>query len=315
MPHCPFCDIECRPTTETYDLSTIFDAWAKLGYRFSDRTCRQYKGLGDIVLFVCPRCQFGIFNPPCTGSAEFYEELSVLAADWYYLKSKWEYKQALKDLSNCPLVLDIGCGEGFFLQELSTAKKRGVGIELNSAAAQHGLAKGLEIHETSIEEYCRENRERFDGVCMFQTLEHIAWPVPALSCALECLKPGGICIITVPNAAGILSKTGFMVTEVPPHHVSRWTWKTFTCLADRFKMKIETVKYEPFSHYGFVFLIWERVASKWFAGFPRGVGRFLYSIGRLFLRVLVMVLSRTIRGGLRFVKGHSLYVILRKIDS
>jgi SAM-dependent methyltransferase len=206
IPECPICKGVCKPTEESYSIGEIFQCWKEYGtgYPFSRAVFAEYDLDATTRLHLCPDCEFGIFIPAILGSDLFYQELSRMGESWYYLSDKWEYRWALSIVRSCTRVLDIGCGEGFFLERCREKGISAEGIELNSSAAQIARTKGFAVHEESLEVFERSNRERFDAVCLFQVLEHVADPLDVFGNALACVKTGGILIVGVPNASGLM---------------------------------------------------------------------------------------------------------------
>jgi 2-polyprenyl-3-methyl-5-hydroxy-6-metoxy-1,4-benzoquinol methylase len=313
--NCPICSAECKISSESYEAQQIFRWWQELGYKFSHKVLDHYKDSGKTTLFKCPRCRFGMFYPLIVGIPEFYQDLSRLGKSWYYQEEKWEYRQALRDLNACCNVLDIGCGKGFFLEKLRQEGKEVHGIEHNVEAVEFARSRGLSVETITIEHFAVDHSEIFDGVCLFQVLEHVESPVELLTCTLSCLRPGGLLVIGVPNAAGILSRTGPMVSEVPPHHVSRWTADTLVHLAKHFELVVQKIKCEPFHHYDWLRLIWAETLRNSLPDRIRSIApiQWMQNAGNLALRIPIKVLYTLIPDGLDFIAGHSLYAVFKKV--
>jgi SAM-dependent methyltransferase len=106
-------------------------------------------------------------------------------------------------LAECEAI-DIGCGYGYTAAELARLCKRVVGIEPNEALAEQarrtveerGLTN-LEISQVAIGEL--DDVERFDLAIMDNVLEHIEDQRGALRRLSDCLRPGGVAFILVPN--------------------------------------------------------------------------------------------------------------------
>jgi hypothetical protein len=120
-----------------------------------------------------------------------------------------------------------------------------------------------------------------------------------------CLAPGGRLVVTVPNMAGILGKIHPLLSNVPPHHVSRWTPEALARLAQHFFLKITETKYEP--SYNFMALLLRERLHSWGVPdffFKPKVGSRLLSLPGKLLRVFKPE-------GLEGLKGHTVYVVLR----
>jgi SAM-dependent methyltransferase len=280
--------------------------WEKNGHRFSPAVLEQYRQAGSTTLFTCAACGFGLFYPPLTGSDEFYQGISETGRGGYYSRDTWEHRQALQALQDCRKILEIGCGAGYFLEKMQAQGKGVQGVELNSAAARLARSRGVPVEQAALEDFAPLHREEFDAVCFFQVLEHVAQPLAFFENALTCLENRGRLFVSVPNMAGILGKMAPLVSNVPPHHVSRWTPQTLSRLAQRFRLTVAAWGYEPPYNLLPAYLQEQLKA--------RGVPAWLYQnrVWR-FLQSLPLKLLRTFKPrGLPSLPGHTVYAIFIK---
>ncbi|MFZ5452110.1 MAG: class I SAM-dependent methyltransferase [Thermodesulfobacteriota bacterium] len=280
--------------------------WQKNGHPLSSQVLEQYRGAGRTALFTCPRCGFGLFDPPITGSDEFYQEISEAAKGGYYSRDTWEHRQALAALQDSRKVLEIGCGAGFFLEKLQSRGKEVQGLELNSAAADFARSRGVPVAKAALEEFAPGHQEEFDTVCFFQVLEHVAQPLVFFDRALSCLRPRGRLFVSVPNMAGILGKMAPLVSNIPPHHVSRWTPEALAQLARRFGLVVAAWGYEPAYN---LLPAWFQERLK-----ARGVPAWVYQnrIWRFFQSLPVKLLRTFKPKGLQTLPGHTVYAMMIK---
>lgn len=113
-------------------------------------------------------------------------------------------------------LLDVGCGEGTFLQAAATRGFRVVGTELG-AAADRARAAGVEVFAS-----VADARERgpFDAATMWHTLEHFSDPRAIVTEVASALRGGGTFIVAVPNADGWQAATfgeHWFHLDVPRH--------------------------------------------------------------------------------------------------
>lgn len=95
-------------------------------------------------------------------------------------------------------LLEIGCGTGEFLE---TAQNHGfevMGIDSSEAYAAYIETKGLKVIGRRLED-AEIKGIKFDVIAMFHLLEHIEEPNIFLQQIYDCLQPGGILFIIVPN--------------------------------------------------------------------------------------------------------------------
>lgn len=102
-------------------------------------------------------------------------------------------KRILTDFSNKNRLLDIGCGDGFFLTE---AKKLGFkelyGVEPSEEAVGH-LQKGLNKKNiiNNVFKKGQFKKNFFDVVCFFHVFDHVVDPNEFLKNCYDILKQGG----------------------------------------------------------------------------------------------------------------------------
>lgn len=100
----------------------------------------------------------------------------------------------------CPnTLLDIGCGDGAFLHQLSGTKCQGSGIDLSPRAVETAKLAGLDVRLVNIEDKEINLDGPYDVIRMGDVLEHTMYPGRLLDRVYELLSPGGELIIHVPN--------------------------------------------------------------------------------------------------------------------
>jgi len=97
-------------------------------------------------------------------------------------------------------ILDIGCGEGSFLEELRDAKNDVFGIDASQTGQLACRAKGIDcaLIDISRETFPYAD-DMFDIVLCFETLEHIENPHHCIWEIKRVLKENGIFIVSIPN--------------------------------------------------------------------------------------------------------------------
>ena len=178
---------------------------------------------------------------------KFYNE-SYYAYNYYGLLNRYFLKLRADKIPKRHAILDIGCGEGSFLEEM---KKRGFecyGLETSKAGIAASKKKGIVVYE-DIEKI----NKKFDVITMWHVLEHIPNPADYLNSIKKLLKKEGELLIAVPNFDSWQSKMGKDVWFhlVLPRHVFQYTPETITDLfnINNFKVtKIDhfSLEYNPF---------------------------------------------------------------------
>ena len=126
-------------------------------------------------------------------------------------------------------LLDVGCGNGYFL---NFAKKKGwktLGIEFSSYASKFAERYGLKVIKKPVENV-KLSKEQFDAITFFNVLEHTSNPNNVLKKTRDWLKKKGILLIEVPDLDSLQSsvfKQNWFHLDVPRHllHFRRISFK------------------------------------------------------------------------------------------
>ncbi len=309
---CPLCDsTSFRPESQTLNLTEVLDRWQnEAGIAFRRSTKQAYTAGSTTTLYRCGACNLQIFLPAISGTPDFYADIT---AGEYYIAEKWEFYQAIKDIKRFKRtkVLDIGCGNGHFLKLMATGTK-GVqltGYEFNSSMADAARAKGFNVYtghfpDTLLDAY---GEGHFDAICLFQIIEHVPDPVGFIRDVSRLLAPGGLFIVGAPDSEGPLRYFSHALTDIPPHHVSRWSRKTFEAGMGKFGLRLIRSAYEPLPGY-----LWQGYLPPIIEHLPFIGGR-RAAVG--IAHVLISILSRLRVKWLHGVRGHTVYVVLEKDKS
>jgi len=112
----------------------------------------------------------------------------------------------IKRYGNGTRLLDIGCGEGFFLFNASKAGYTAKGIEISRDVAEYARREfGLDVEAKPFEELWFQD-DYFNVVTLWQVLEHVPYPLMVLREVHRILKPGGLLATSTPDIEGILAK-------------------------------------------------------------------------------------------------------------
>ena len=95
-------------------------------------------------------------------------------------------------------LLDIGCGNGAYIDQMRQLGWDVAGIEPDEEAASIAMRSGLDVFRGSLED-AKFPAEQFDAVTMNHVIEHVAYPVKLLKECRRVLKPGGRLVVVTPN--------------------------------------------------------------------------------------------------------------------
>jgi 2-polyprenyl-3-methyl-5-hydroxy-6-metoxy-1,4-benzoquinol methylase len=102
-----------------------------------------------------------------------------------------------KDLDVNLSVLDVGCGDGFWMEVLRNLGFRDLlGLDLSYSLLMRAKGKGLRVMQSSAS--CMSFRRKFDVVIMCDVLEHLPDVSETLSKVRDVLKSDGILYLMIP---------------------------------------------------------------------------------------------------------------------
>lgn len=155
--------------------------------------------------------------------------------DWHW--QNWQERRAISDwvlqrgervlaffsslALDHPEILDLGCGHGWFSQELSRFGQV-TGVDLSEQAI--ATAKTLYPHITFLAGNvlsCALPAARFDVVVSQEVLAHVDDQAKYLQVAATALRPGGYLILTTANKF-VMDRRGPTWDSWPPEHIEKF---------------------------------------------------------------------------------------------
>jgi 2-polyprenyl-3-methyl-5-hydroxy-6-metoxy-1,4-benzoquinol methylase len=204
----------------------------------------------------CNNCSLIYATPFKAGNAKVYG--LIYATTGGYTKWKWEYEEAFNSIkeyigSNTiakPYLLEIGAGNGAFVKKISEQlvdPKNIVTTELSTIGRTEIIKHGIECSDSEIKDLCTSsNKERFNFICLFQVLEHLDNLHEIFTSVDYLLDQKGLLIVAVPNSfhREYFERMDYY-DDIPPVHISRWSYESFTHLGHQYDFKILEHSIEP----------------------------------------------------------------------
>ena len=227
---CPLCGSQRYIVIGKFQIDALVDQWVER-YGFNPIP-DVYKGK-ILEKRRCCECDLSYYNYHLHDDEDLYKRL---AKTHYYPTFRSEYGVATEILQELKLqtLLEIGCGNGAFLDRIQHMIPMVMGSEYNTDAAKECQQRGLKVTTEDISTI----NIPIDVVCHFEVLEHVFDTKKLMHDTLWLLNPGGKLIIGTPDPDGILSVNGTGVLHLPPHHQFDFSKQTFEWLAGKYNLNL-----------------------------------------------------------------------------
>ncbi len=194
----------------------------------------------DYKIYSCSVCQFEFSLPFKEGSDGFYSWITEQKK--YYPEFRWEYKHVLGQVrKDAQSLIDIGCGDGTFLDYLSQNSNTLDlhGLDPTASSVEICKSKGLKnVHNQYLDDFVKENTGKFKYVTAFHVLEHISNPVEFIGTLKQLLTEDGVIFISTPLSPMDFELYWLDILNYPPHHMGRWRLSSYEALAKRLNLKL-----------------------------------------------------------------------------
>jgi SAM-dependent methyltransferase len=197
--HVPYCPV-CRSANRSHFAS---------GYDYELETCRN-----EWNFWRCARCatvwldprpaatELGIIYPASYYAYNRSEKLSPIARKGKQLLDRIKFNGFLKQTGIPTSFLDIGCGDGRYLDLFASrgiCKDRICGVDLSEEQVKRLRQRGYQVYRRRVEDCSEIPAESIDLATMFHVIEHVADPVHVVRRIAEWLSPGGAVVVETPN--------------------------------------------------------------------------------------------------------------------
>ena len=222
---------------KTYILNEL-----KSLYRLNDVSENPFDIHHDYVMRRCDSCHLVFADPPLPGSEVFYNTITNMYA--YYPKARWDWKKALAWIKDRSIgeIIDIGGGDGSFLEFLSN---NGISnglltlLDTSEVSCRKAAENGFKTLRKDMNHTTNNLDRKYDFITLFHVLEHVSDPVGVVTQLKGVLNDQGEIIISVPLSPMDYEGTFFDVLNHPPHHITQWNEKALASLAKKTNMQYE----------------------------------------------------------------------------
>jgi 2-polyprenyl-3-methyl-5-hydroxy-6-metoxy-1,4-benzoquinol methylase len=222
----------------------------------------------DHFITRCSDCSFVFCRQIATPEVlkEFYDNYPI--ADEYFELTKQRYISILEQFEpyrKTGKILEIGCGESYFLDEARLKNWKTYGTEISVPLLEKAIKKNHIIYD-SLEKIPESEFGQFDIIISLEVIEHLPDPKYFVAKFEGLVRTGGALYMTTPNfnslARHILGKNWNNI--VYPEHLCYFTNKTMKMLLTRFNFKEKYTKTEGISpsRFAYTFLKWKRKDKK-----------------------------------------------------
>ena len=212
---------------------------------------------GVFEIYRCPACSH------CTLAADFSNNEIIDLYSNYYPRSDFslddfkprkevsgfsawlngERRSAYAWVPENVRILDVGCGFG---ETLAYHKERGCdvyGVEADENIKRVADKFGFNVHVGFFDSEIYEP-DFFDYVTFDQVIEHCPDPLETFKGLSRILKPGGVAILSTPNANGWGARAfgRFWINWHTPYHVEFFSSESISLAAEQSDLKVEKIK-------------------------------------------------------------------------
>jgi 2-polyprenyl-3-methyl-5-hydroxy-6-metoxy-1,4-benzoquinol methylase len=142
-------------------------------------------------------------------------------------------------------LLDVGCGDGRFVQKMRSLGWSASGVDLDPAAVTYGQSLGLNLLRGTISDVPRE--AKYDVITLGHVIEHVPDPVDLLrECRLRLREGSGRLVITTPNIRSLghsWFRRHWRGLEIP-RHLTLFSPASLVTSASRAGLRVTTIRTE-----------------------------------------------------------------------
>jgi 2-polyprenyl-3-methyl-5-hydroxy-6-metoxy-1,4-benzoquinol methylase len=139
-------------------------------------------------------------------------------------------------------LLDVGCGNGRFIQEMKTCGWEVEGVDFDPKAIDKMRKQGLTVYAGDLRDIAYA-QDTFDAITLSHVIEHLFNPIEILTECKRILRPGGQLVVVTPNINSWGQrrfKRHWRGLE-PPRHLFLFSPRTLETIANKAGFDVQQV--------------------------------------------------------------------------
>lgn len=259
-PACPACGAGGTTPVETVATPDVAAVWAREWPTTPRPSAAEVGawiaadlGATEVTFRRCPGCGLEFARPMRSWTAGHYPAQSHGLG--------FDHAQALGILATMPPadVLEVGCGEGEFLERAAALGHRAIGLDFSPGSVAAALSRGVDARLMDLKQLgaMPGRPDGFDAIGLFQVVEHLEDPDAVFADLARVARPGAWLFLGCPAPDRFSRRLAHAQTvgssdfwDFPPQHTLRWTGPALTAFLARHGWAVERVEAEPYSAVG-----------------------------------------------------------------
>ncbi len=204
-----------------------------------------------VTHWYCDRCSLGWIKkiPRSIYKEEYYSSGSSVLAKIFIPLELFFYKirESYIGLQMKIFYIDIGAGDGNFLDHVNAKKK--IGVEISASGRKKMENIGLQT--LSPKEFLKSKHKNADYISFWHVLEHVDNPINYIKAAKENISTNGKIIIAVPNVNSFEFKLfrQYWFHLTPQYHIWFFSPQSIQKLLKLVDMQIDRIDYFSVEHH------------------------------------------------------------------
>lgn len=244
---CPACSHPDLTLVEEFPMQDFFHRFALEHDANINQEPQSIRSINNaypasFFIYQCNNCRLQFPTPRIAGSPDFY---SFLYRYMSPTMMRWEFEKFKQDAVPGNRLLDIGCGDGFFLRYARDLGYDAYGTDFNTERAGHSDAKVSVLDVSELSSFF-QHQAPFDVYTLWHVLEHVDEPKNVFQALAQHSHKDSKIVIAVPSDKFINTLITIRpITDYPPHHLSRWTPQSLSAIGQQTGWEMVNHCYEP----------------------------------------------------------------------